>query len=134
MPNVLYIIRGLPGSGKSTIARNMISTAAQHEDIAMFEADMYFEDEDGNYKFEPSKIKDAHEWCQRKVREYLEYNFNVIVSNTFTQVWEFQPYLDMAKEMGVEVRVITATGDYPNVHNVPHESILRMKDRWEKWE
>lgn len=56
----LVLIRGLPGSGKSTIARAM--AAYEH-----YEADMYFE-KGGEYCYDASKIKDAHEWCQRETR------------------------------------------------------------------
>ena len=56
MEKVLYIVRGIPGSGKSTFAKTL---GGQH-----YEADMYFIDEEGNYKFDGTKIKDAHKWCQ----------------------------------------------------------------------
>ena len=63
MEKTLFLVRGLPGSGKTTFAKQL-------SDI-VFEADMYFES-NGEYKFDPSKIRDAHEWCKGHVR-YLEH-------------------------------------------------------------
>ena len=124
--NKLTIIRGLPGSGKSTLAKEVVSNLGGFH----FETDMFFMVE-GKYIFDPKKIKEAHTWCQTCVKENLEDGDNVVVSNTFTQKWEFQPYLDMAEEIGCEVEVITANGNFRNVHDVPEEAIERMKKRWE---
>ncbi len=55
MENTLYIVRGIPGSGKSTFAKTL---GGQH-----YEADMFFIDENGVYNFDFTKIKDAHQWC-----------------------------------------------------------------------
>ena len=52
----LFLLRGLPGSGKSTLAKTLVG----YKDYCHKEADMYFVDRDGNYKFKPSKIKEAH--------------------------------------------------------------------------
>jgi len=118
----LILVRGIPGSGKSTYAKGL--------GLNHFEADMYFE-RNGKYEFDPSQIKNAHEWCQREVRATLKKDEDVIVSNTFTQHWELKPYLDMAEELGVEVRVIRMTADYGNIHGVPETVIETMKERFE---
>ena len=93
---------------------------------------MYFE-RDGEYKFDASRLRNAHEWCQRETRRLLAEGKRVVVSNTFTQLWELQAYLDMAKELGCSVKVIEATGNYGNVHGVPPESLEKMRNRWEKY-
>lgn len=120
----LVLIRGLPGSGKSTLAKSM----AGH---MHYEADMYFMN-DGDYKFDPKLISDAHKWCQWWTKDNLLRNYSVVVSNTFTQKWEMQPYFDMAAELGVPVRVIEATGNFQNIHGVPEAAIERMRARWEE--
>ena len=56
----LFLLRGLPGSGKSTLAK---SISEVH-----YEADMYFVDADGNYNFDATLLKDAHNWCQTITR------------------------------------------------------------------
>lgn len=120
----LVLIRGLPGSGKSTLAKSM-------QGYMHFEADMYFT-RDGEYIFDHSKIKDAHAWCQWWVKDNLSRGYKVVVSNTFTQKWEMQPYLDMAEHLGVPVRIIEANGNFQNMHGVPDEAIERMRARWEE--
>lgn len=119
----LVLIRGLPGSGKSTMARAM--TDHQH-----FEADMFFE-QDGEYRYDASKIKDAHEWCQIQTFKALANGKSVVVSNTFTRRSEMEPYFDMAKTFGIVPRIIEATGNWPNIHGVPESVIQNMKQRWE---
>jgi shikimate kinase len=59
---ILFIVRGLPGSGKSTIAKQL---SYNH-----FEADQYFE-RDGEYNFIPSEIGNAHQWCRHQVRNAM---------------------------------------------------------------
>ena len=127
----LILIRGLPGSGKSTLAKEMID-GVQSLKLKHLETDAYFMKE-GVYQFNPTKLKLAHLWCQDQTRMYLRDGYKVIVSNTFTQVWEMQPYLDMGKELGKTVRVLTAIGQYQNVHGVPQEALDRMKARWEEY-
>ena len=119
----LILVRGIPGSGKSTYAKKL--GLVNH-----FEADMYFI-KDGSYRFDPSQIKEAHEWCQSQTREAIKRGDSVVVSNTFTQHWEMKPYLDMAEELGIEVRVIRMTTDFGNIHGVPEVVIDNMKERFE---
>ena len=126
MEKVLYIVRGIPGSGKSTFAKQLTSN--------VFEADHYFYDNDGNYNFIPSEIKEAHKECQQFVRYAMESSiFKIAVSNTFTQEWEMQPYLDMAKENGYTVFTVVVENRHggKNVHNVPEDKIQMMKDRFQ---
>lgn len=121
--NTLYIVRGLPGSGKSTYAKTL--------GVPVYEADMYFE-RDGEYKFDPTKLHAAHQWCQRKVFKELLDMEDVAVSNTFTTLKEMQPYVDYAKTLGVKIVVIECTGNYGNVHGVPPEKLAQMKARWQE--
>lgn len=124
----LYLIRGISGSGKTTHAKKIIK---ENPDTYHVEADMYFHDEDGNYNFDPQKLKSAHAWCHNSTETALNFGSDVIVSNTFTQKWEIQPYIDLAEKYGAELIILKATGNYKNVHGVPEEGLKRMKDRWE---
>ncbi len=122
----LVLIRGLPGSGKSTMAKALARAGFEH-----FEADTYHLNNEGDYCFDRAKAKAAHEWCQQETRKTLERGKQVVVSNTFTQLWEMAPYFDMAKALGIEPNVLEAKGNWQNVHDVPAEVMEHMRARWE---
>lgn len=125
----LCLIRGLPGSGKSTLAAKM----QKSEDYQHFETDMYFM-EYGEYLFDATRLADTHQWCQERVDFALESGWDVVVSNTFSQIWEMKPYFIMALKYDAELIVKHCVGNYGSVHNVPNMVIERMKSRWEKFE
>jgi len=123
----LLIVRGIPGSGKSTIGQQL----EKDEGYMHVEADMYFQRPSGEYAFNPNKIKDAHEWCQATVRQAMCDGMKVVVTNTFTRTWEYAPYLQMAEAYGYESDIIVANGRYQNVHDVPEAQVQRMLERFE---
>ncbi len=122
----LFLLRGLPGSGKSTLAKSL---GGRH-----VEADQYFiRGESGLYTFDASKLKDAHEWCKNMASAYLTKGYNkVVVSNTFSQAWEMQPYFDMAEKHGYRVYSLVVENRHggENIHNVPKEKIEEMARRF----
>lgn len=136
MEKILYIVRGIPGSGKSTFAKKIVG-----HDFLVCEADKYFIDkETGEYKFDTSKIKDAHKFCQDTVETYMkdslvndQFYREIAVSNTFTQEWEMEQYFTLAKEYGYTVFTIVVENRHggTNVHNVPEDKIEQMKNRFE---
>lgn len=119
----LTLIRGLPGSGKSTMARSM---NAEH-----LEADMYFIDNQGNYIFIPNDLPKAHQWCEERCEEYLKHNTDVVVANTFIKQWELQKYRDLAIKYKAELSIIVCDAAYKSIHNVPAKTIAKMKCTWE---
>lgn len=118
----LILCRGLPGSGKTSLAKILTMVGYRH-----IEADMFFE-VDGIYQYDARRIQSAHEWCKRLTREALSRGESVVVSNTFTRLVEMAPYLQMSANT---VRVIEAYGQWKNCHGVPQETVERMAARWE---
>lgn len=119
----LYIIRGLPGSGKSTYAKKI---GCFHVEADMFHVC------NGKYQFDPKNVKAAHEWCQFMVRIAMTKGIDVVVSNTSTKKWEVEEYLKFAKEFNYDVEIIALVSkNYGNIHNVPEDVLSNMKDRWE---
>lgn len=119
----LILIRGLPGSGKSTMARKL--SGYKH-----FEADMYFE-RNGSYHFEGEKLQRAHDWCYGGVSKASRAGHKVVVSNTFVQLWEPNPYVRLASSLDISCQVVHAVGSCESIHNVPECTVERMRDRWE---
>ena len=126
MEKILYIVRGIPGSGKSTFAKTL---GGQH-----YEADMYFIDPTtGEYKFDGTKIKNAHAWClDRAKTDMAVAREKIVVSNTFTQEWEMEPYFELAKEYEYKVFSVIIENRHGNTneHNVPEDKIEQMKNRF----
>jgi len=131
MKGNLILFRGLPGSGKSSLA------AALCEKV--YSADMYFEDMDeaGNlvYNFKPEKLREAHEWCQKHTGLAMELRSakTIGVANTFTQEWEMEAYFKLAKEHGYRVSTVIVENRHGgvNIHGVPEEKITQMENRFE---
>jgi hypothetical protein len=119
----LVLVRGLPGSGKSTLARGL-------SEYTHLEADMYFV-RDGEYVFNKEALGQAHDWCLSSTKAHLAAGRNVVVSNTFTRIWEMQRYLDLAEALRIKPLIVEAKGNWPSVHGVSPETIERMRERWE---
>jgi predicted kinase len=124
----LYLIRGLPGSGKSTIAKKLVE---HNPTIVHLEADMYFIQEDGSYVWNVLNIGSAHQWCQSKTDENLFHGKSVVVSNTFTTKNELKPYFVIAKKYDIVPTVVLCMNQFGSIHNVPLDTLLKMKARFE---
>ena len=131
----IILIRGLPGSGKTSFA-DMIDY-----DYCIATDDFFIKD--GIYDFKPELLPVNHNKCikmvKEKVNRHRTLGCNIVVHNTFSERWEMQPYINIALEYGFNYRV---TDIYDgglndeelfkrNEHGVPLESICNMRSRWE---
>ncbi|NIY87408.1 ATP-binding protein [Vibrio campbellii] len=129
MPNAkLILIRGLPGSGKTTLAKKL----SQQLKAKHFEADMYFENESGEYVFDGTKLTDAHEWCFQQTRKWLSKGNTVIVSNTFVRHWEMKRYLQYCEKKDIEVEIKVCREEFQSIHDVPLATIENMRRQWQE--
>ncbi|HCG7935015.1 TPA: ATP-binding protein [Vibrio parahaemolyticus] len=121
----ITLIRGIPGSGKTTMALEM--------DAALVEADQFFVNKNGEYHHDRRFIKDAHEWCQMEMKRLLLAGNDVVVANTFIKKWEIVGYLKAVQSLGLDldIEVLEARGEYANVHGVPKDIVCRMKRQYE---
>ncbi len=120
-------MRGVPGSGKSTWIKNHLP-----DYIVRCSADDFFTDpKTGEYKFDPTKLVEAHEYCHRKAENLCRALNSLVIDNTNIKFWNYQKYLDMAKYYGYTVEIVTLIVDprvayQRNIHGVPLETISRM--------
>lgn len=137
----LFLIRGIPGSGKTTAARKMVVGLTEIGlSVTHFEADMFFENDGGEYMFNPKKLPEAHRWCQDQVKNSMASGVDaIIVSNTFTTNKEMKPYFELAEKWNYGMVITEPTENDVEtcynrcIHKVPRETIQRMADRWEEF-
>lgn len=128
----LIIVRGIPGSGKSTYAETLKKDLWEDGyDVEKFEADDFWLNENNEYVFKPELLGVAHKECWRKTFDAFDHGMDyVIVSNTFTTMKEMKPYLNEAETRGLNVEVYRMDNEFKSIHNVPTETIEQMKARF----
>jgi hypothetical protein len=141
MSKTLYIIRGLPGSGKSTLGEQLADSYMDYSKSVggikfySYAADDWFTDREGNYNFVPAELPDAHEDCRSRVLgAMLSGVENIAVCNTFTQAWEAAPYFKLCDMNGYTPVVLECQNQFDNIHGCPQEKINEMADRWDSRE
>lgn len=130
----MYIMVGVPGSGKSHKAREI---QCEHGGLIL-STDSIFESTDGttsHYLWTPNVLGAAHQVNQEKTRVALSRGLSVIIDNTNVSHWQRQPYIELANEFNIEYELVEpdTTWKYDaaecakrNAHGVPIESIERM--------
>ncbi|XP_037082447.1 uncharacterized protein LOC119103101 [Pollicipes pollicipes] len=128
---VLFVMKGLPGSGKSHLAKRILQ---RYPDAVLCSADDFFM-KDGRYEFERDQLPAAHEACQRRAeRACCEQRAHLVVDNTNVRDWEWRPYARhraaspvRAAAGGARHAVAPRPGRLVqmNSHAVPEEDIRR---------
>ena len=125
MTKNLIIVRGIPGSGKSTVAEMLGKAICCADDFYMH---------DGEYKWVAEDIGKAHGWCQRKCRRFMKAQASqIVVANTSTTVREMQPYMDLARQFGYRVFtiIVETRHDGVSIHGVPEATLDKMRGRFD---
>ena len=120
---ILYLLRGVPGSGKSTFSKTILAglgidtsddtIVKQH----VLSTDDFFIGKDGKYNFDIKKLSFNHQ--QNKDRAERQMGFGVtplFIDNTNISAWEMKPYVDLADRFGYQVIVVNPI-DYSNEEN-----------------
>jgi len=135
----LRLLRGLSGSGKSTVAREYCAS----EDDLVISTDDFFTDKEGNYVFDFAKLSDAHDYSrERAIRAMMDDVDHIIIDNTNTRWWEMMPYLVQARIYGYDVETVMVGSLEPlevleeyaarNKHGTPLEIIQRQASHFER--
>ncbi len=125
----LILLRGLPGSGKSTLA-NVLSENGRYPVISV---DDFFTDQHGNYQFEFEKNHFAYRQAEDNTLNALQAGAEkIFVANTFTMLWEMEPYFKLASEFNCKLFVATIE-KYHNGQNIHHVSVEQLQKMAEKY-
>ena len=92
---ILYIMRGVSGSGKSHLALRL----AGGDISKVFSADQWFENQPEGYlaSWAIEKLYPAHKWNQQRVRAAMQRGITpVVVDNTNIRIKEARVYMEMA--------------------------------------
>lgn len=140
----VIILRGLPGSGKSTFVGDLEGLlgpyGAVSEDLQVCSADHFFVvEKTGDYQFNPHLLKQAHASCRDNFHYWAAKRgpkkpIYLVVDNTNTSMKEMDFYLKEADEYRWDVVIITFNTDIDtsirrNIHGVPPETIIKMDEQ-----
>ncbi|XP_054058362.1 NEDD4-binding protein 2 isoform X2 [Rissa tridactyla] len=135
---VLVLLRGVPGSGKSYLARILLE---DNPGGIILSTDEYFY-KHGQYHYDPDCLGEAHDWNRKRAKEAFEMRISpIIIDNTNIQAWEMKPYVTLAQQF--KYKVIFREPDTwwkfkpkelerRNIHGVSKEKIKRMLERYER--
>jgi len=121
---ILHLIRGLPGSVKSTFAHSLGCVHLEY-DMLKIKDGVY------NHKANPNLCKIA---VLETTEYFLSKGVDVAVSNVFHTKKSIENFLTLAKKHGATVRIVHMTKYYGSIHNVPPVAIGGFKKNWEKIE
>jgi len=125
----LILLRGLPGAGKSTLAK--ILAEGKHK---VFCVDDYFTDKKtGAYTFEFDKNHIAYKQCEDNTGNAMARGCDkIFVDNTFTLEWEIEPYFKLASKYNYNIYILTVEKYHAgkNIHNIREEQIMKMAAKY----
>jgi hypothetical protein len=128
-PDAIFI-RGIPGAGKSTLAKSIVDV---RKNAVHIETDDYWLRPDGCYDFNFARLNEAHEWNQARFDKIIRAYLTPIVANTFVNIRNLTPYLDSLYTINefANVVIIECHGGYKSVHTVPEETVAKMQKNFE---
>lgn len=127
----LFLVRGVPGSGKTTLASTIESLS---DEVFKVAADDFFVGEDGNYDFEKSKLGEAHDFCREKTEEAMNENYGLIlVHNTFVQRWEMLDYFNLALTNNYRVHTLVTENRHESnsIHDISSSKLEEKRKNFE---
>lgn len=136
MNKTLYLMQGVPGSGKSFLAEMI----AKQTNGVIYSTDALWYDEEGTYNFDKELLGEKHRLNQQLVSEAMvEGRESIIVDNTNLTPDSIKPYVMMAEIHEYTIQVVRVSADSavvrarnsirPEDRRVPNDVIKAMEDR-----
>ena len=133
----LIIVRGAPGSGKTTFANRLLNrcptSVKTGRGIVHWENDQFFM-KNGKYEWSRERLSEAIEWCNNQVVQSLMRGATVIVANTFIKHVHMAELINAADSFGIPQVVFRMTGEHKDIHNVPRDIVENMRANMEEYE
>jgi predicted kinase len=130
LANTLILIRGLPGAGKSSLAKLL----SEDQKYPVHAIDDYFTNtETGEYQFNFSENYLAYKQCENLTENSMKNGaLKVFVDNTFTFNWEMEPYFKLANIYNYKLFVVTVEKYHngSNIHEVSMEQLQKMAEKY----
>jgi predicted kinase len=128
--NSLILLRGLPGSGKTSLAK-VLSEGGKYP---VYSVDDYFTNiETGEYVFDYKNNQYAYKQCEERTEQSMQKDAEkILVHNTFTMDWELEPYFKLAAKYNYRLFVATVENYHGtgNVHGVSEEQLQKMAEKY----
>lgn len=127
--NSLILLRGLPGAGKSTFAKEL----SEDGKYPVFSVDDYFTSKSGDYKFEFDKNHLAYKQCEENAQNAMQNGIpKIFIDNVFSLEWEMEPYFKLASAFNYRLFVVTVENRHKgqNIHMVSGEQIQKMAEKY----
>lgn len=141
---IMILMRGIPGSGKSTRAEALkqIISSKKRDAVVLSTDDFWYKDDPDIYAWDAKKIGEAHKWNQNRALQHIRFGHNVIIDNTNLDTFAIAPYIDIALKHNVKLYLHTVEtpvetcierqADRPEDRRVPEETIRRMAEKLSK--
>lgn len=139
----LHIIRGLPGAGKTCIAKGLYEYYSHKETptpserrsrLIEYDEFWYLIGKNEEYQFDESRVWEAHGWFESQVYDaMLRKIHHIVLVNTFITYQEMEPFIALAKMFGYDVQELIVKGPWQSLveHDVTKERLEEMKKDFE---